>query len=148
MKDRNFSDFNKEILYGEIGAVLGAAILSTIMSHFSPSNVRIAQFAVLGSMIGGSSLFLLKKIRNKIRRKEVVLKSVIYDLKYFVPVASLIAFFVTYPILYSLTKFLVKSGWEIFPAGAVSELAGFSVFICCVNIYRFALIKLFKKNIA
>ena len=147
-RDRNFSDFNKEILYGEAGAILGAGIVSLIASHFSSSRVVIAQFAVIGSATGASILFLLKKIRNKIRRGDPILRGIINDLKYFTPAAAVIGFGIGYPVLYYLTKYLVKAGWETFAAGAVSEMAAFSIFICLINIYRFGLIKFFRKNIA
>jgi len=147
IRDRNFSDFNKEILYGEVGAILGAGIVSLTAAHLTSSRTIIAQFAVIGSMTGGSILFLLKKIRNKIRRKEPVFKSTIYDLKYFTPASAIIIFGICYPLLYYLTKYLVKGGLETFIAGSVSEMAAFSVFICLINIYRFSLIKFFQKNI-
>jgi len=148
MKNRNFSDFNKEVFYGEVGAVLGAAIASAITSHFfSSSRVRIAQFTVFGSIIGGGLFFLLKKIKNKRKRGEPILRSIIRDLKYFTPAAAIITGFICYPTLYYLMKYLVKIGWQTFPAGAISELAGFCLFFCCVNFYRFSLSKLFHKNI-
>jgi hypothetical protein len=148
IKRRNFSDFNKEVVYGEIGAVLGSAIASAITSHFfSSSRVRIAQFAVVGSILGGGLLFLLKKIKNKRRRGEPILKSIIHDLKYFTPAAAIIACFICYPTLYYLMKYFVKIGWQTFPAGAISELVSFCIFFCCVNLYRFTLSKLFHKNI-
>jgi hypothetical protein len=118
------------------------------VSGLTSSRVTIAQFAIIGSLVGGGSLFLLKKVKNKIRRGEPILKSITYDLKYFTPAAAVISILIGYPILYYLMKFLVKSGWRGFPAGALSELVGFTVFICCINIYRNTLIKFFKKNIA
>ena len=141
-------DFNKEILYGEVGAILGAAILSAIISHFSSSRVTIAQFAVVGSIVGGGSLFIFKKIKNKIRRGEPILRSIIQDLIYFTPAATPIAVFISYPFLYYLMKFFVKNQWDTFVAGAVSELAGFVIFISCINFYRLGLIKLFHKNLS
>jgi hypothetical protein len=148
IRDKNFSDFNKEIFFGEAGAILGAALISTIASHFTDSGKIIAQFAVLGSIIGGSSLFLLKKIRNKIRRKEPILKSILRDLEYFTPAAAVIGFGICYPTLYSVAKFLVKMGWHTYLAGAVAEVCAFSVFIILVNLYRVGLIKWFKKNLS
>lgn len=148
IRNRNFSDFNKEIFFGEIGAILGAALITAIASHFTSSRTIIAQFSVIGSILGGSTLFLFEKIKNKIRRKELILKSIIKDLEYFTPAAALIGFGVAYPILYNLAKFLIKIGWHPYIAGAIAEIGAFSAFIILINLYRFGLIKFFKKNIA
>lgn len=148
IKDKNFSDFNKEIFFGEAGAILGAALVSAITGHFTDNGKIIAQFAVVGSVLGGSTLFLLEKVKNKIRRKEPILKSIINDLKYFTPAAAIIGFGAAYPTLYNLAKFFVKIGWHPYISGAVAEVCAFTVFIILINIYRFGLIKFFKKNIA
>ena len=148
IRDKNFSDFNKEIFFGEIGAILGASIVSSITGHFTDSRTIIAQFAVVGAILGGITLFLFEKVKNKIRRKEPILKSIIKDLEYFTPAAILIAIFVWSPILYNLTKYFVKIGWHSYLAGAIAELSAFLVFLVLINLYRFSLIKWFKKNLA
>jgi hypothetical protein len=148
IRDRNFSDFNKEIFYGEVGAILGAALISSAASHFTLSRVIIAQFAVVGSIVGGGSLFLLKKIKNKIRRREPIFRSIINDLEYFTPAAAVIGLLIVYPTLYYMAKFLVKSGWHTYLAGATAEICAFVIFLFLINLYRFGLIKMFRKNLA
>jgi len=145
--EKFFSDFNKEIVYGEIGAILGAAILASIVSLFTSNRVRIAQFTVLGSILGGATLFLFKKVRNKIRNGDPILKSILHDLKFFTPAAVVIMFGIGYPALYYLMKYLTKVGWNGFVAGAVSELVGFVIFIVCINLYKFGVFKIFHKSI-
>lgn len=148
IEDKNFSDFNKEILLGEVGAILGAAIITAIAGHFTSSRTVIAQFAVVGSVIGGGSLFLLEKIRNKIRRKEPILKSIIKDLEFFTPAAAVIGLSVGYPTLYNVAKFLIKIGWHSYLAGALAEISAFSIFLILINLYRLILVKKFKRDIA
>lgn len=148
IRDKNFSDFNKEIFYGEIGAILGAAIITAIASHFILNQKIVAQFAVVGSIFGGGLLFILKKVRNKIKRREPILRSILMDLEYFTPAAALIGFAIVYPTVYYLAKFLIKTGWHAYLAGAVAEICAFSIFLILINVYRLGLIKLFRKNIA
>ncbi len=148
IRDKNFSDFNKEIFYGELGAILGAAIITAIASSLTGNQKIVAQFAVVGSIFGGGLLFLLKKIRNKIRRHEPIFKSILMDLEYFTPAAALIGFGVAYPILYYIAKFLISTGFHSYTAGALAEICAFSAFLILINIYRLGLIKFFKKNIA
>ncbi|HTY43681.1 MAG TPA: hypothetical protein VMC80_00350 [Patescibacteria group bacterium] len=148
IKDKNFSDFNKEIIFGEGGAIVGAALISSIASHFTLNRTIIAQFAVIGSFVGGSSIFLLEKIKNKIRRKEPIFKSIIRDLEYFTPAAAVIGLTVGYPTLYYITKFLVKMKWHIFLSGAVAEICAFSLFLILINLYRLILVRKFKRDIA
>jgi uncharacterized protein YacL len=147
IEDKNFIEFNKEIFYGEIGAILGAALVSTLASHFTMSRTIIAQFTVIGSMIGGSSLLLMKKIQNKIQRKEPIFRSIIRDLEYFTPAAALIGLCVGYPIVYYLAKFLVKGGWHPYSAGALAEVCAFIVFLVLINTYRLVLVRKFKRDI-
>ena len=147
-EDRNFGEFNKEVLYGEAGAILGAAAISTLASHFTMSRIIISQFAVIGSMLGGGSLFLIKKIQHKIQKKQPVLKSTVRDLEVFTPAALLITLVVSYPIVYYLTKFFIKLHWHPYFAGGLSEIGGFLAFLLLINIYRLILVRKFKRDMA
>jgi len=148
IEDKNFGEFNKEIFFGEVGAILGAALASSITGHFTVSRAIIAQFAVVGSALGGSSLFLFEKIKNKIKRKENILKSTIKDLEFFTPAAAVIVFGISYPLLYNLAKFLIKIGWHHYLSGVVAEISAFLAFLILINLYRLVLVRKFKRDLA
>jgi hypothetical protein len=147
MKNKRLVDFNKEVLCGEIGAIIGAPIIAALAALFTDSTRVIARFAVLGTFLGGSGLFLWKKMQDKKKEGDYSRKSLFKDLSFYTPVAAIIGTCICWPILYHLTKLLLGKDFNSFMAGAISEVTAFSVFLVLINLYRYILVKKFRKEI-
>ena len=88
----------------------------------------------------------MKKIKNKIKRREPILRSVIRDLEYFTPAAAVIGLFIGYPMIYYISKALAQNGWHYYLAGGTAEICAFGVFLIIINFYRYGIRKIFKKT--
>ncbi len=142
-----FIDFNKEIMFGEIGALTGSALLSYLASLIFWSENTVSAFAVVGSILGSTTLFLLTKIHDKKKRKELSFKNVFNDLKYYTPAAATLRILFGYTLLYFSTRFIIRTGIPALYAGALGEFFSFLIFLLLINIYRLILFKVFKKRI-
>lgn len=146
-KGRRFFDFNKEIIFGEIGALLGSALGSYLSFLISHNEKLIPIFSVVGSFLGSTTLYLSTKIYNKRKRKELSLRNLIHDLMYYTPAAAPLRIFIGYPLLYFFTRYFVKNGLGAFYSGALGEFLSFLIFLFLINMYRIILFRFFKKRI-
>jgi uncharacterized membrane protein YeaQ/YmgE (transglycosylase-associated protein family) len=145
--DTKFFDFNKEIIFGEIGALSGSALGSYLSFLISGNEKLIPTFSVVGSMLGSTILYLSTKIYDKIKRKEFSIKNLISDLLYYTPIAAPLRIFIGYPLLYLFTRYFVKNGVGAFYSGALGEFLSFLIFLVMINAYRFILYRISKKRI-
>ena len=145
--DTRFFDFNKEIIFGEIGALSGSALGSYLSFLISGNEKLIPTFSVVGSMLGSTILYLSTKIYDKIKRKESSIKNLISDLLYYTPIAAPLRIFIGYPLLYLFTRYFVKNGVGAFYSGALGEFLSFLIFLVMINAYRFILYRISKKRI-
>lgn len=141
-----FVEFNDEMIWGEVGSILGSALGAYISSSALNENLAPV-FSVVGSIVGNTALYLSAKIYHKIRRKEMSLKNLFADLEYYVPVAAPISIFIGYPALYFTTQFFIKNGLSPFFSGAIGAVFAFLIFLVLINIYRVILFRFFKKRI-
>ncbi len=146
-KRGRFLDYNKEIIFGEIGALLGSALGGYLSFLISQNENIIPTFAVVGSFIGSSTLFLSTKIYDKKKRKELSFMNIFNDLKYYTPAAAIMRVLFGYSLLYFLTSLFVKMEVGAFYAGALGEFLSFLVFLVLINIYRLVLFHFFRKRI-
>lgn len=147
MKDKRFLDFNREVISGEIGALLGSAFGSYLSFFISGNEKLIPSFSVVGSMLGSTTLYLSAKIYNKIKRKEFSFRNLVHDLIYYTPVAAPLRIFIGYPLLYFFTRYFVRNGIGAFYSGALGEFLSFLAFLLMINIYRLILAGVFKRRI-
>lgn len=140
-------DFNKEIVFGEIGALVGSSLGAYLSFIISGNEKLVPTFSVVGSMLGSTVLYLSTKIYDKIKRKELSLKNLIHDLIYYTPVAAPLRIFMGYPLLYFFARFFLRNGVGAFYSGALGEFLSFLVFLLMINIYRIVLFRFFKKRI-
>jgi len=140
-------DFNKEIIFGEIGAILGSSLGAYLSFLISGNEKLIPTFTVIGSILGSTTFFLSTKIYNKRKRKELSLRNLIHDLMYYTPVAASLRIFLGYPLLYFFTRYFVRSDIGAFYSGALGEFLSFLIFLFLINIYRVILLYIFKKRI-
>lgn len=144
---REAKDFNKEILFGEIGSLIGVQIATILSIHFPKYPNLIPYFIVLGASIIGSLFWLLARIYYKSRREKYSEKNFIRDVKYFTPASVLFAFLFYYPTLFFTSKYLLEHNRAIEFSAVLSQLAAFLVFLLAINIYRYILLKVFSKKL-
>jgi uncharacterized membrane protein YfcA len=147
-KDRKkrFVEFNDEMIWGEIGSVLGSALGAYISSSALSENLAPA-FSVAGSILGNTVLYLSAKIYHKVRRNEMSLKNLVTDLSYYAPAAVPISIFIGYPSLYFITQFFIEKGLSPLYSGAIGAIFAFLIFLVLINIYRAILFRFFRKRI-
>lgn len=147
MSDSRFLNFNKEILFGELGALLGAPLFGVIGSLMSRSPDFISLFTILGSILGGSILWLTAKFYDEKKENRFTVKKFAYRISIFTPVAFTISILVTYPIIFFVTHALSSHHHVTFLSSLSGEVAGFSVFLILINTYRYILVSSFKKEL-
>ena len=147
MKNRRFFEFNKEIISGEIGALIGSSLGAYLSLLIGKNEELVPTFTVIGSIIGSSTFFLSTKIYHKKRRKELSFRNIFHDLMFYTPVAASLRIFMGYPLLYFFTQYFVRNGLNAFYSGALGEFLSFLIFLFLINIYRVILFKFFKKKI-
>ena len=140
-------NFNKEILFGEIGAVFAAPIFSHIFSKFSLAANVLATLTVLSVMIIASLLWLVMRIYDKSREGKIETGKFIKDLAYLTPVASALAFTIYYPTLFFLSLYFFENNYGVASSAAISQISAFVIFLLALNTYRYFLLKVVGKKL-
>ena len=143
--NRRSFDFNKEIFFGELGALAGApmfGILGALMSH-SPD--FISAFTVFGSIIGSSIIWLITRIHDE-KRDGVSARRIARNISMFTPVAFSITLLVGYPVVFLVTHALSVKHHVTFFNSLIGEICGFLIFLILINLYRYIMIKKFNKE--
>ena len=106
-------NFNKEILLGEVGSLIGIQIVRFISIHFFFYPRLIPHLSVLGGMIGGSLSWLLARVYYKSKEGEYSEKKFFKDIEYFTPASTFFTVIFYYPVLFFATKhFLNITEWN------------------------------------
>jgi hypothetical protein len=140
-------DFNKELFLAEIGAAFGGPIVSLIVSQIGARESLVAFFAVIGSLIGSSIMWLSSRINHRKVRGDYSNKKLAGDIVYFTPFAFATSFLVYQPMLYSISKKLLLVGGGVVYSVIVAQLTAFFTFLVIINIYRFFLFKSIGKRL-
>jgi hypothetical protein len=140
-------DFNKEILFGEAGSLLGIQFASLLSIHFPRYPNLIPHFIVLGAMIMGSLFWLLARIYYKSKKEKYSENKFIFDMKYFAPASAVLTLFFYYPTLFFATKYLIEHHKAIEFSAILSQVFAFIIFLLAINIYRYILLKVFNKKL-
>lgn len=146
-KRGRFFEFNKEIISGGIGSILGSAFGAYLSFLISKNENLIPIFSVVGSFIGNTTFFLSTKVYDKIKRKEFSMKNLFKDLAYYTPAAAPISIFIGYPAMYFITQFFIQNGLSAFYSGALGAFLAFLIFLTLINIYRAILFYVSKKRV-
>ncbi len=144
---RDFINFNKEILLGEVGAVLCAPWLAFLISKITSVSSTISIFAVIGSAIGGSLTWLVIRVFDQTRTKKYSTKELSNDLAYFAPVSFLLVITVYYPTLYSFSQHLLNKDYQVLFSVIASQAIAFLLFLTSINLYRYLLIRIVGKKL-
>lgn len=142
---RNTLNFNKEIFFGEVGALIGTPSVSYLVSLFTSVPKDISYAAVIGGLIGQAIFWLSMRAYDKRVDKKLSAKSLGEDIIYFTPVAFLIAISVYYPTLFFTSEYLLNDQYKVVYAVISSQILAFSFFLVLINIYRYFLAKVYGK---
>ena len=144
-QDNRFIDFNKEILIGEIGALLGAVLLGFLAFYIHKNPNWVSTLTLLGSITGGSASWWITRIYDEKRRNEFSIKKLGKDLSVYTPVAILIALFISFPTVFFVTHAISARIRFDFLGSLAGELSGFVLFLLLMNGYRYLLKHSFNK---
>jgi hypothetical protein len=140
-------DFNREILFGECGALVTANPAATLVAHFTTSASIISSAAVAGTLIGGAAFWLVARIYNQVREKRFSAKVLATDVGYFTPAAVVFGFLVYDPSIYLTSHHLLKSGVRVEYSVIVGQVVAFALFLACMNFYRLLLLRIRGKSL-
>jgi len=137
-------DFNKEILFGEFGALISAPIAAFIASQFTKSASFISAVAVLGSLAGASLFWIAMRAFDEKRRHELSVNHLATDVGYFTPAAFLTTLLFYYPTLFFLSRHMINQDYRIVSSVMLSQILAFSMFLIVMNLYHHYLWKIAK----
>ena len=140
-------DFNKEILFGEIGALVGIQFVDFISLFFFISTRIIPHLVILGAIIGGSLFWVSARIYYRKKEGKYSEKGLIRDVEYFAPASAVLTFAFYYPALFFATKYFLAHNRHLEFSTIVSQIVAFVLFMITINLYRYFLFKIFKKRI-
>lgn len=140
-------DFNREILFGECGALLAANPTATVVSHFTRNTAVISSSAVAGTLIGGATFWLAARVYDKVREKRFDAKSLASDIGYFTPAAVILGFLVYDPSIYFTSHHLLREGDRVEYSVIVGQAVAFGLFLLCMNAYRLLLLRIRGKSL-
>jgi hypothetical protein len=138
-------DFNREILFGEVGALLAANPVAWLVSRFTGNPSIISTSAVVGTLLGGALFWLAARVYDKVRQKSFNTRSIASDIGYFTPAAIILGFVVYDPAIYLISHRLLTSGDKVLASVLLGQLVAFSLFLVCMNVYRILLIRISGK---
>jgi hypothetical protein len=144
---KHFLNFNKEILFGEIGALVLAPLSSYIASLFIDNSKIISFAAVIGALLGASVFWISMRIYHQNKIKKYKIKGLASDIAYFTPAAFLMTLLIYYPTLYFLSNYLLKEGRGIFNSIIPAQIIAFTLFLIGINLYRKILLSHFGRKL-
>jgi hypothetical protein len=141
----NAKEFNKELIFGEIGAIICAPVMSWIVSRFTNTPSIISATAIIGATAGSVLIWISTRMHHKQKRGDATLKSLAADIAYFTPAALLLTLLIYYPVLFFASKHFLEGAHNVFASVIFSQLAAYALFMIAINCYRFLLIRCGKR---
>lgn len=142
---KNSLNFNKELIFGEIGAITGAPLTAYIVSQLVHNTKIISFSAVIGAVLGQAVFWVSMRFYDKNRESNYSIKRLGEDLIFFTPVAFFLALFLYYPSIYFISGYLIKDQFKVIYAVISSQIIGFFLFLIAINLYRYILAKIYGK---
>jgi len=141
-------NFNKEILFGESGALILANVTAPIVAHFTQNNNIISVSALLSTLIGGSLFWLTTRIyHHKKKDSDFKVSKIKSDISYFTPAAFIFGLVVYDPAIYFISNYLLNSHYTVGISVITGQVIAFSLFLICMNLYRLFLKKYKIKHL-
>jgi hypothetical protein len=129
-------DYNKQLLFGEIGALMGTPLFPYVASHWTRDPDVIACSAVTGGLVTGSVFLLVVKIWDEKRRGGNSAWRLAGQIAWFTPAAFVIGLIAYQPTLFLMTRGLIRIGTVVVVAVLVSQTLAFGLFLGAMNVYR------------
>jgi len=140
-------NFNKEILFGEIGAIVGIQIFSHIFYKLELSANIISYLVVVGAIVGASLFWFIMRLYDKTRKNIYSEKNIVEDISYIVPASFILTIIFYYPTLFFMTKYLIEHNKLIDYIATVPQIVAFALYLIAINIYRKVLMKYYNKTL-
>jgi hypothetical protein len=137
--------FNRELMFGECGALLLANPTASVVSRYTRSADVISYAAVAGTLAGGALFWLAARIYDSTRGKRLDKKVLASDIGYFTPAAIILGFLVYDPSIYLATHHLLRDGDSVVPSVFIGQAIAFLLFLICMNAYRILLLRIRGK---
>jgi len=147
MVTKNTINFNKEILFGEVGAIVGIQISSYILSKMDYSINLLSYIIVISAIVGASLFWFAMRVYDKTRKNKYPEKNIIEDIAYYAPAAFILTSLFYYPTLFFATKYFLEHNRMIEYSATISQIIAFGLFLVGINIYRYVLGKYYKKEL-
>jgi hypothetical protein len=132
-------NFNRELLFGEAGALLAANPAAAVAARFSANPTIIAAAAVAGTLGGGGLFWLGARVYDRWRARELDRRALATDLAYFTPAALVLGFAVYDPAIYLTSRHLLRQGDRVFLSVLLGQAVAFLLFLGSMNLYRIVL---------
>jgi hypothetical protein len=140
-------EFNQEIIFGEIGAVLGAYAAALIATRLTHRFGLISATLIPGTLLGGTIFWLAARIAHQRERRNWSVRVLARDIGYFTPAAATLGFVVYDPAIYLASHFLLVRGAGVILAVAGGEITAFTLFLASMNAYRLILARAGLRNL-
>ena len=146
MKDSTFN-FNKQLIFGEIGSVIFAPLTSLFVSQFTKNSTTISASAVVGALFGAPLFWIVTRIYDNRKKDRKIIKKLAGDIAYFTPVAFLVAILVYQPTLFIISRYLLDHEGYVILSVIGSQVIAYSLFVIIINIYRSLLYRFHGKEL-
>lgn len=139
---KEFVDFNKELLFGEIGALIGIPLFPFLVSHFTHDPGVISSAAVIGGMVTGSCFWLVVKIGDEKGHGRRAARHLARKIAYFTPAAFVLGLLTYQPTVFFVSRWLIVNGDNVVYAALFSQALAFMFFLAAMNLYRLVIHRL------
>jgi hypothetical protein len=136
---QRFIDYNKQLVFGEIGALVGMPLFPFITSRLTQDPAIISFSAVVGALVAGSVFWLIVKVYDEKRRGAHSWWHLADQVAWFSPAAFLLSVLVYQPTLFFAARSLIIGGTFVVLAALASQLLAFAIYLVAMNVYRLAL---------
>ena len=134
-------EFNKEIILGEAGSLVGAAAAAFAVAHLTRNPALISASLIPGTLLGGTMLWLATRIAHHQDRRTWSMGALVRDISYFTPVAATLGLTVYSPTIYLVSHLLLVRGARVAVSVVAGQVVAFSLFLSLMNAYREILIR-------
>jgi uncharacterized membrane protein YeaQ/YmgE (transglycosylase-associated protein family) len=144
---RETINFNKEILFGEVGAIAGIQIVSFTSSRVDYSVNLLSYMIVIGAIVGASLFWFLMRLYDKTRKNKYSEEKIIEDITCYAPAAFVLTSLFYYPTLFFATKYFLEHNRMVEYSATISQIIAFGLFLIGINIYRYIINKYYGKSL-
>lgn len=136
---REFVHFNRELVFGEFGALIGILVAPFIVSRYTSDAAILSSSAVGGGMVMGSVFWLVTSVGHETAHGSALVWRLGKKIVFFSPAAFVLGLLVYQPTLWLLSYWLIAWGVHVLWAAWLSQTVAFALFLCVMNLYRWLL---------